>query len=147
MPFFVIEFYENIVSTRLHSVTEMAQIPQVVLLNFLKIGMFTPKLHPTSLPLLLQLLVRMREFDLLERVISCIKEKNSAMMFLLALCKAEKRQPEQFVKWLTNAVTGIILNNDGHNIIEQHLFDRNEYDPQFLQLARNCQNPGLVFVG
>jgi hypothetical protein len=146
MPFFIIQFYENIVSTRLHSVTEMAKIPQVVLLNFLKIGMFTPDLHPTSLPLLLQLLMKMKEFDILERVISCIKEKNSAMMFLLALCKAEKGLTEQFVKWLTNAVTGIILNEDGQNIIEHHLFGTSEYDPQFLQLARNCQNPGLVFV-
>ena len=86
MPYFIVNYYESVLSTRLSSLSEMESITTEILSNFLEIGMFSVSdLGPTEIPLLLQQLISMKEYHIAEKAVECIKPKNASLYFVLAM--------------------------------------------------------------
>ncbi|CAI2363566.1 unnamed protein product [Moneuplotes crassus] len=148
MPFFISRFSENILSTQLESISSMQDIFDVVITKFFQIGFFVPdQAPPTYIPLLLQQLLHMKEFDILERAIDCLKEKPPALSFALAISKAHRGQTEQFVKYFCQGITAVSIQDSGEEaVIKEQIFTQKETDPEFLDLIKNCNNPALVFA-
>lgn len=148
MPFFIARFYTNIVSSELESISSMQDIFSTITDNFFRIGAVMPEEAPsTFIPLIIQQLINMKEYYIVEKAVGCLKVKSPALSFALAVSKAQKGETEQFIKYFCQGITSISSQNpDSNAIIKEQIFSKNENDVEFLEIVKNCNNPALIFV-
>lgn len=148
LPCFLLTYYPHLLSTHLENLSYMSEITQTALRNFLSLALFNTKnLQPTTIPIILQMLVSFKEYSILDRCIGVLKERTPAIWFIFAMCKANKGSTEEFIDAFCTGVTQIRgVSNEDDRIIQAHIFGKEEYDREFMVLARHSNNPSLVFA-
>jgi hypothetical protein len=147
MPFFIVKHYKSLLSCHLESISMMENIHEVIVQNFCNIALFnTDSLSVSFIPSCIQQLVRMKEFEIVDRAVSCLKHKNPALHFTLAVCKANRGNTEEFKKHFWQGITSISTQGEDSSILQEKVFGNLEYDNEFLEIAQNCKNPALIFA-
>ena len=139
MPFFITKFYTNIVSSHLESLSSIQNVFEVVILNFFKFGMYLPATATSYfVPTIIQKLLNMKEYDIVEKAVGCLKVKTPALSFALALSKANQGKTEEFVKYFCQGVTAISSKGKERNLeVPSNLFGETPHEEEFLELMKN----------
>lgn len=98
----------------------------------------------TSVPIPVQMLLKLKDFDLLNRALAVLDKKPASLSFALAISKAHQNNSEEMIKHFSEGVSKIVETcNQNNDQMESSILRKPGFNAKFSSDVHHVDDPGM----